>query len=409
MLEPICVLSKQLNQSFTVCLFEPRDSDDALDSLLHRMREAGLEEPLFVSDSVEFKIFSVIRVRFKSRLIGEILFWKENYVRLLSRGHKASVLHTETFLSDVMAASIIAPGGIVLLINSLNDMSENYVSLWNLIRKRVTKSVRQVLGQTPFRDNVLHLYVRNFFYRLLVPRCATMVLGRKSGFQPARRFVSGALSDTYIVGPAMARRLYGRLGDKEIVAVDPTPEESNSALQKAGNNCLLLVLSELPVEGRALDDYAEALISDLQLVSRSLDFQSVVIRPHPRFMPGLSRLADAISSLGHEVEIANPSESIEASCARASHVAGVWSSALYQAAKYSERETFGLLTPSLIEDPDLVLETYGGVRWVPEPLLTEHRQKNRNAVTDSPTSDLIILSEERLSVILRPHLEVSLL
>ena len=360
--EPLLKLSSELDVSFTVCFLDRGFVGRDRYSVSQMAQDPSFEEVLFITRKDSSSIHPVVKFILGGLLASEIGFWRTHYFRLLNKDFQFCVIHSESFASDYLTSTLTPEEAPKILINTLNDLSENYIPARKLWVERLYLALRQFFNGRDFGENALLLALENLRYRILVPSLVTHISGRGNAFRPARRFVSGELADFYVLGPEMASRLRGNLLQKEFVSVEPLPEAvSNTEMGNATHT--LLILSELPF-GRKLEKYLKALTQDLALVP-NLARQRILIRPHPRWPRGVTEVEIALRDAGYNVVVSDLEQTLVAECQSASQVIGMWSSALYEASRHKDGQTIGLLSPSLVEDPHLQLAASDKISWVP--------------------------------------------
>ena len=364
--DPLVQMAKLHQVKLTLCFVETGASSV---EEVHFEAAKALGEVYVIERFRPFRGSKISSDRSGNQLLGEILFWKKNWISLKDRKFDAVIVHSESLLSDLLAVHLPSAGGKRVLLNTLNDLSEHYLAVSALIRKRVKSALQKMLSNELAGDNVIVLAIKSSVYRVLAPVAAHMIMRESLQVKLARRFVSGELCDSYLVGPLTARRLSMLPGAKRVLAVDPEPEQSQIVGSNCHKNTVLVILSEPPPTEKMRKAYANALVHDLSLVQGQAFFNTVLLRPHPRFQLFVDLVARSISGAGWAVKVLRTDETIADACSRADIIAGVWSSALFQAASLTADPTYGLLSPSLIEDPDLVIDRSKRVRWYPPELL----------------------------------------
>lgn len=332
-------------------------------------------------------------------LVAEIEFWSAQRSKLKNFDLEGVIVHSEGFLSDFLTLGLISDRSNAILINPLNDLVENSLS----VRQVVIKRFRQLF---PFRDCrnpakpcVLLSALASMVYRLVMPLVFSLIQKRHlRRSNVARRFVSGGNCGLYIVGGPTACRILRRFPKENVNTFRQLPEGTSPV---EGPTDSLLLLSDAPRDANRLCSYMDALVSDLREVQTSSNLGNLLVRPHPGFVADGQRVCEILDQLGFDVSLASVDEPLVQQMKGRALILGVWSSSLYQALGFAPgSKVVGLLSPSLVMNPSLEVESARGLRWVAARTEWNGVLSDRAKQLSEEGNSLIDLPSSRMSDVL---------
>lgn len=366
-LDALGALEQTRQFTFVGCVFVA--SPASADQLRKNIDSVGLDSKrwTFVYPTVNIRMFGRL-FAVSSLLLAEILMWKKNFMHAVTKPWDGVIVHSENFLSDHLTLSMVNPER-RLLVNLLTEVREHSESRREVLIRRLRQIRNNRRGDCLGSfSGVLAAAAANLFYRFLMPTAFRLITkNRLNRKLVARRFVAGGNCELYVVAHETAERIAGRVPSRQRVSI--TQLRENSSADELPREHTLLILAEIPGNPQGAQKYTRSLASDLAEAGKIVDIGKILVRPHPKWFEEGAKVCQELVRLGFNAELGRANERLNLQLARCSSVLGVWSSALYQAIGFSSASrVIGLLTPSLVVEPNLNVEPSIGVTWVPQSL-----------------------------------------
>lgn len=364
LLEPLGELERTSTLRFFGCLLVP--DSNASDRLGRKIQEAGLDLARwdFITASGHSRIFTKA-ISFPATLLAEFRYWSARPEELAGSRWEGIIVHSESFLSDHVALSLGATESKKLLVNPLNDLVENHQSVPNIFVTRLRQIWQSLGARNAGAPSVMANGIANLIYRLSMPIVFRYLTKKRLERKlVARRFVGGGNCHTYVVGIQAARRILTLFPGQDVITIRQVRERS--VTREGFLKGSIVLLSEVPSQKNQQNRYIEALAKDLVEAGKIVPLEEpLIVRPHPSHIAEGEAVCLALARLGFETVLASTDEDLSSQLIARRVVLGTWSSALYQALGFVTGGTvIGLLSASLVANPDLVIEEAPGLKWV---------------------------------------------
>lgn len=262
-----------------------------------------------------------------TQLTWELVFWSRHVRGFLSHGYDAVIIHSETLLSDFVAASMAPSPKCVLVLHPNRPFRESQMKLEERLASRL-----RTLVNTLFRMGLQNLLrqlnygLQAAVYRRLVRPTFRFLTGKSmSEMQIARWWVDGRNFGCYVVEPG--RELRTDAGQETpIFSVNYEFAPENQVPASSQSTAGLLLLGGPDVGW--LPDEVQSICSDVFYLAKVLQFPSVVIRPHPRYRWQATEFVLELSRLGLKTSVSPDGKSLRDDVIEATGVFGTNSSSL---------------------------------------------------------------------------------
>lgn len=366
LLDALGALEQSSKFAFNGCLF--LNNATSAERWRKKITSVGLDSEnwTFIYPTIDVPVFGR-KFSHANRLLAEIFFWKKTVPLAGSRHWDGVIVHSENFLSDHVTLSMVSPER-RMLVNPLNDMREHYESQRSIFSRRLRQIQNSQRGDFWDRFSAPVAAGANLLYRHLMPTAFKLITKRRLRKDlVARRFVAGGNCELYVVTHETAERIVGRFPSQQTLSIIQLPEKILP--DGPSRDDTLLILSEVPRAPEGRKQYTDAVASDLAEARKIVEIGKISVRPHPKWFEEGVRVCEELALAGFDTELGPANERLNVQLASSSVVLSVWSSALYQAVGFSApSRVIGLLSPSLLVEPNLIVDRASGVTWVPQRL-----------------------------------------
>ena len=281
-----------------------------------------------------------------TQLMRELGFWLQHARGFRSHSYDAVIVHSETLLSDFVAASMAPSPKCVLVLHPNRPFRESQMKL----DERLTNRLRTLVN-TFFRMGFqnflrqLNYGLQAAAYRPLVRPTFRFLIGKPmSEMKIARWWVDGRNFGCYVVEPG--RELRTEVGEETpilTVNYEFAPEHLVPASSQSTSGLLLLGGLDLGW----LPDEVQSICSDVFYLAKVLQLPSIVIRPHPRYRWQATDFVLELSRLGLETSVSPDGSSLRDDVIESRGVFGTNSSSLLDCLTWAmDRPVIGIVDNS---------------------------------------------------------------
>lgn len=361
-IEPVLNLGEKVR--LTVVLFG-LNWDSALAASLKEAYKAGKIEEFFqvvrpLKNSLTYVPGHQV---WPHRLLGqEIVFWRK-FVKRFGRGYfHSAILYTEGYFSDFATSYLVGKRNNVLVIHPSMWFPETGMQTTERLRNRLA-SVKRLLREGK-ASSAITLVLTSFLarlYRKLVPLLLFILFQFKIRESDIARWGlgSGFFQHYVVLSKESAVRIRSLNPTAEIADFDFEEEEEKWFDASAPGGPLVILGSP----GPDLDAQLAVVARELLALFETLKFQSVVIRPHPRFSIDLQKLNHFFGASPYTFTVAGTETPLLALLRSTDVVIGVASSALDQAAQMRPKKfVIGMSAPTRMTTT-LVGQSHEEIFW----------------------------------------------
>lgn len=327
-----------------------------------------------------------------TQLMWELGFWIQHARGFRSHGYDAVMLHSETLLSDFVAASMAPSPKCVLVLHPNRPFRESQMKLDERLTSRL-RTLVNTLFRMGFQNFLrqLNYGLQAGAYRPLVRPTFRFLIGKPmSEMKIARWWVDGRNFGCYVVEPG--RELRTEVGEETpifTVNYEFAPEHLVPASSQSTSGLLLLGGPDVGW----LPDEVQSICSDVFYLAKVLQLPSIVIRPHPRYRWQATDFVLELSRLGLETSVSPDGSSLRDDVIESRGVFGTNSSSLLDCLTWAmDRPVIG------IADNSKKLKNFQRLKserilWLDRELrdptkLTEALRRQLNLSTGAPQTKL---------------------